>query len=215
MKQLLFVLGVFWAFVVFAQVPTSTPSEKPTAKALAKEASTLYEQAKKEQDPKKADELRKKACQNWKVAYESGKNPEYKLYLGLCYSVRKQYAEAEKELRLFLALVPANHPERPMGEQSLAYAIRAQEAEAAKYPKAVVIKEPVSVVMKEPLSVLLVSSPTEKSPTRWNRKALIVGSTSGGLALIAAVVAVSLISAQDNVGISEFEGGKFPLKELR
>jgi tetratricopeptide (TPR) repeat protein len=204
MKQLLLILGAFWAFSAFAQVPTSTPSKKPTAKELAKEASTLYEQAKKEQDPQKADELRKKACQNWKDAYQPGKNPEYKLYLGLCYSVRKQYTEAEKELRLFLALIPANHPERPMAEQSLAYVLRAQEAEAAKYPKAVVIKEPVSVgivgavkLEKNPDPLEITGTVRmEKSPPRFNRKALIVGSMSGGLALIATVVAVSLISAQ-------------------
>jgi tetratricopeptide (TPR) repeat protein len=215
MKQLLLILGAFWAFSMFAQVPTSTPSKKSTAKELAKEASTLSEQAKKEQDPQKADELRKKSCDTWKEAYQAGKHPEDKLSLGLCYNTRKQYAAAEVEFRLFLALTPTTHPGRQMGEQSLAYVLRAQEAEAAKYPKAVVIKEPVSVVMKEPLSVVLVSSATEKPTTRWNRKALIVGSMSGGLALIATVVAVSLVSAQNNVGISQFEGGKFPLKELR
>jgi hypothetical protein len=46
------------------------------------------------------------------------------------------------------------------------------------------------------LCVLLVSSPTEKSPTRWNRKTLIAGSMGGDLALIATVVVLGLISAQ-------------------
>jgi tetratricopeptide (TPR) repeat protein len=223
MKQLLLILGALWAFSVFAQAPASTPSQKSTAKELAKEAATLSEQAKKEQDPQKADELRKKSCDTWKEAYQAGKNPEDKLSLGLCYNTRKQYTAAEVEFRLFLALTPTTHPGRQMAEQSLAYVLRAQEVESAKSPKAVVIKEPVSVdivgavkLEKNPDPLEITGTVRmEKSPSRWNRKALIVGSMGGGLALIATVVAVSLIGAQDNVGISEFEGGKFPLKELR
>jgi tetratricopeptide (TPR) repeat protein len=213
MKKFVLVLGALLALNAFAKNPTnkkppvsSDTKEVAAAKELSRKAEQLMNLAAEEKDPKKADELRKNACTKWVEAYDKGYRPEDQLALGFCYGTRKQYAEAEAALRIFLALTPANHPDRITAEQSLAYVLRAQEVEAAKYPKAVVIKEPVSVVMKEPLSVLLVSSATEKPTTRWNRKALIVGSMSGGLALIASIVAVSLISAQEETGTTENSG---------
>src|SRR5688572_15710616 len=95
-------LVLFCALQAAAKGPPAKAT--PSHKTLSGEAGALYDDAKKEPDPAKADELRRRACEKWAEAYEVSKLPDYQLALGVCLKSRGDLPGAEAALRTFLAL---------------------------------------------------------------------------------------------------------------
>jgi hypothetical protein len=181
-----FVLVVsFWAWVALASPP------KTSAKELSQEARASFDQADKEADPTKADELRRVACDKWEQAFSLSRQADYQLALGLCYRQTNQAKPSESAFRLFLALAPSDHPGRSIAEQALLV------IEQEKPAPALVFKEPI---------------PMEETSIQWKRRTLFAIGALGGLGLVAGAITFGALRAQQ---APEISGGKGGVVELQ
>jgi hypothetical protein len=147
---------------------------KPSAKELSQEARAAFDQANKELDPTKANELRQVACDKWEKAFSLSRQADYQLALGLCYRQTDQAKLSETAFRLFLALAPLTHPNRSIAEQALLL------IEQEKPAPALVFKEPI---------------PMQETSTQWKRRVIFAGGALSGLGLVAGAVAFGVLRA--------------------
>jgi hypothetical protein len=177
------------SFVLWVGVASATPP-KPTAKELSQEARTAFDQADKELDPTKANELRQVACDKWEAAFTLSTLADYQLALGLCYQKTNQIPRSEAAFRIFLALAPLTHPNRSVAEQALIQMEKEQNAQKQRTPPSLLIKDPV---------------PIQETNTQWKRKAFLVGGAVTGASLVAGAIALGVLRAQDP-GIPDGKG---------
>jgi hypothetical protein len=158
---------------------------KPTAKELSQEARTAFDQADKELDPTKANELRMLACDKWEAAFALARREDYQFALGFCYRQTNQTKRSETAFRLFLALAPLDHTNRPTAEQAL-------------------------LLMEKPSPALVFDDPLpiQETSTQWKRKTILVGGTLVGLGLIGGAIVFGVLKSQD-----EFSRGTIILVE--
>jgi hypothetical protein len=168
---------VLWIGAALAAPP------KPSAKELSQEARTAFDQADKELDPTKANELRMSACDKWEAAFTLSTLADYQLALGLCYQKTNLIPRSEAAFRIFLALAPLTHPNRSVAEQALLQMEKEQNAQKQRTPPSLLIKDPV---------------PIQETSTQWKRRVLFAGGALGGLGLIAGAVAAGVLLAQNS-----------------